>query len=134
MTPKAKKAAVLGLGVFALALTAWLFMRMKGSAIIGTDVSASPVPASAPNPGDNIYAINFPATQPQSIGGTNIALGGTTIGNNCGCCDSGSNLTSDAVTQNLNGYVASNDVLLSMLANLPPTAQSDLGNAFSGVF
>lgn len=132
-TPKQKKFAVLAFGVAAIALFLWLFMRSRSAAAsIGLTTAES---AQTPAPGNNLYAINFPATTPTTIPGTVINLGGTQIGNNCGCCDNGTSLvTNDQVMQNLAAASTTDDVLMSMFANLTPTGQSDLGYAFQGGF
>jgi len=130
MTPKQKKYAVLAFGIGAIALFAYLFMRTRSFTGSNAVATSAPTPA----PGNNVYAINFPGTEPNSLPGTNIVLGGTTIGTGCGCCDSGSTSLSQAQTmQNLAAVAGDDDVLLSMLANIQPTGQSDLGYAFGGL-
>lgn len=133
-TPNQQRFGVLAFGVFAIGLFLWLFMRSRNVAAVS--VSNAPIAESAqvPATGNNIYAINFPATEPSTLPGTNIFIGGTSIGSNCGCCDNGDALVpSSTVNQNLSAVAGGDDVLLSMLANIQPTGQSDLGYAFQGL-
>lgn len=130
LSAKQKKTGALIFGAVAIGLFLWLFMRTRNVAAVNA-LTTVPESAETPAVGNNLYAINFPATQPGSIPGTNIVIGGTTIGSNCGCCDNGTEMIPQgALNQNLAAATTGDDVLLSMIANLQPTGQSDLGYAF----
>lgn len=135
MNAKTKKALWIGGGVSAICLFIYLFATAKNASAVSVDAtpdtnSQAPTDAGASTVGGNVYNFDGLGTgTPTGVAGNgafNVVVGGNTIGNNCGCCDSGSQLVPQSnAMANIASTSTGNDALLTMLANISNSYQTN---------